>query len=105
MAANDTQGEIEMSEFAQVGAFCPNEACSDWGKLQGAHQRNIIRFGETKTGRQRFKCKTCGGTFTEMKGTLFHRRRTPDDEILGTLALVPETRFQILWAIRAKCVG
>jgi len=79
-----------MSRFAQVGDFCPNEACPDWGKLQGDHQRNIIRFGKTKAGRQRFKCKTCGHTFTETKGTLFYRRRTPDDEIIETLALVAE---------------
>jgi transposase-like protein len=79
-----------MSRFAQVGDFCPNEVCPDWGKLQGDHQRNIIRFGKTKAGRQRFKCKTCGHTFTETKGTLFYRRRTPDDEIIETLALVAE---------------
>ena len=90
MAANDTQGEIEVSKFAQVGDFCPNEACPDWGKLQGDHHQNIISFGKTKAGRQRFKYKTCGHTFAETKGTLFYRRRTPDDEIIETLALVAE---------------
>ena len=79
-----------MSRFAQAAGFCPNEACPDWGKLQGDHQRNIIRFGKTKAGRQRFKCKTCGDTFTETKVTLFYRRCTSDDEIIETLALVAE---------------
>jgi transposase-like protein len=45
---------------------------------------------KTKAGRQRFKCKTCGDTFTETKGTIFYRRRTPDDEIIETLALIAE---------------
>jgi transposase-like protein len=79
-----------MSRFAQVGDFCPNKVCPEYGKLQSEHQQNIIRFGKTKAGRQRFKCNTCGGTFTETKGTIFYRRRTPDDEIIETLALVAE---------------
>ena len=79
-----------MSQFAQVGDFCPNKACTDYGKQQVEHQQNIIRFGKTKAGRQRFRCKTCGNTFTETKGTIFYRRRTPEEEIIETLAFVAE---------------
>mgnify|MGYP001059735041 CR=1 FL=1 len=79
-----------MSKFAQVGDFCPNAACADHGKLQSEHQQNIIKFGKTNAGRQRFRCKTCGKTFTETKGTIFYRRHTPDDEIIETLALIAE---------------
>ena len=35
-------------------------------------------------------CKTCGKTFTETTGTLFFRKRTPEHEILETLALLAE---------------
>lgn len=79
-----------MSKFAQVGDFCPNTDCADQGKRQSERQQNIIRFGKTKAGRQRFKCKTCGETFVETKGTIFYRRRTPQDEIIETLALIAE---------------
>lgn len=79
-----------MSELAQVGDFCPNSKCADHGKRQGTDQTNVIKFGKTKAGRQRFRCKTCGGTFVETKGTIFYRRRTPDDEILETLAFIAE---------------
>ena len=79
-----------MSKFAQVGDFCPNKTCADYGKLQGEGQHNIIRFGKTKAGRQRFKCKSCDSTFTETKDTMFYRRRTPEDEIIETLALIAE---------------
>jgi transposase-like protein len=79
-----------MSEFAQVGDFCPNTGCADHGKLQNEQQQNIIRFGKTKAGRQRYKCKTCRSTFTETKGTVFYRRRTSQDEIIETLALIAE---------------
>jgi transposase-like protein len=79
-----------MNEFAQVGDYCPNEICPDHGKRQGKGQHNIIKFGKTKAGRQRYRCKTCGETFTETKGTLFYRRRTDEDEITEILALIAE---------------
>lgn len=79
-----------MPEFAQVGDFCPNEACADYGKRQSEGQTNIVRFGKTKAGRQRYRCNTCGRTFTETKGTIFYRRRTPEDEMIETLAFLAE---------------
>ena len=79
-----------MPKLAQVGDFCPNENCLDYGQLQSEQQHNIIKFGRTKTGRQRYKCNTCEATFTETKGTLFYRRHTPEDEIIHTLALIAE---------------
>lgn len=91
-----------MSKFAQVGDFCPNAACADHGKLQSDHQQNIIKFGQTKAGRQRFRCKTCGRTFTETKGTIFYRRHTPEDEIIETLALIAEG-CRISSLARVKC--
>jgi transposase-like protein len=79
-----------MSKLAQAGEFCPNPDCTDYGKLQSKDQTNIIRFGKTKAGRQRFKCKTCADTFVETKGTIFYRRRTPENEIIESLALIAE---------------
>jgi transposase-like protein len=79
-----------MSKFAQAGDFCPNSACADYSKLQSERQQNIIKFGKTKAGRRRYKCKTCNCTFVETKGTIFYRRRTPEDEIIETLALIAE---------------
>ena len=90
-----------MTKFAQVGDFCPDESCSDYGKRQGERQQNIVKYGKTKVGRQCYKCKTCGGTFTETKGTLFYRRRTPESEIIDTLALVAE-RSRISSLARTK---
>ena len=80
-----------MEQFAQTGDFCPNEACRDYGKLQGGQQRrNIIKFGKTDKGVQRYRCHTCKKTFTETTGTIFFRKRTPEHEILETLALLAE---------------
>ena len=80
-----------MQQFARPGDFCPNQTCRDYQKLQdGQTQRNIIKAGKTKTGVQRYECKTCGISFTETFGTLFYNKRTPADEILETLALLAE---------------
>jgi len=79
-----------MSKIAKVGDFCPNEICADYGKQQGEQQQNIIKFGKTKAGRQRYKCNSCEETFTETKGTIFYRRRTPAEKIIETLALIAE---------------
>ena len=79
-----------MTKLAQVGDFCPNEVCPDYGKLQSDQKHNIIQFGTTKKGRQRYQCKSCGKTFTETKGTLFYRRRTSEAEIIDTLAHIAE---------------
>jgi transposase-like protein len=79
-----------MSELARPGDFCPNSECDDYGKLQSEDQTNIIKFGKTKAGRQRYKCKMCNGTFVETKGTIFYGRRTPEEEIIATLTLIGE---------------
>lgn len=80
-----------MEKFAKPGDFCPNETCPDHGKQQeGLGQRNIKKVGRTKKGVQRYQCKTCGITFTETIGTILYRKRTPQDEILETLALLAE---------------
>ena len=75
-----------MSNIAQVGDFCPYTDCPEYGNVA----QNIIKFGRTKAGQQRFRCVTCQRTFTATKGTLLYRRRTPAAEIFKTLHLVAE---------------
>jgi transposase-like protein len=79
-----------MAALTQVGAFCPNSECADYGQVHSDQQTNIIRFGSTKAGRQRYHCKTCGRTFAATKGTLFYRRRVAEREILQALAQLAE---------------
>jgi len=80
-----------MVEYVKVGDFCPNEGCPEYKKLERERKKpNIQKYGKTKAGRQRYRCKTCGQTFTETKGTIFYRKRTEEAEILETLALIAE---------------
>ena len=79
-----------MSKLVQVGDFCPNPACADYGKPQTSQHKNIIRYGRTKGGQQPYQCRTCQQTFTETKGTLLYRRHTPASEIIKVLAQLAE---------------
>ena len=80
-----------MERFTQTGDYCPNEACPEYGKLQDDQaQQNIRKSGKTGNGTQRYQCKTCKRTFTQTYGTIFYRKRTPEHEILETLALIAE---------------
>jgi transposase-like protein len=76
-----------MSELAAVGSFCPNEDCPDYAKVNIG---NVIRYGKSSEGRQRFQCKTCRKTFNERNGTLFYNRKTEETDILECLALLAE---------------
>lgn len=91
-----------MNQLANVGDFCPNEACSDYGKLQKRQSKqNIKKHGFTAAGVQRFQCRTCRQTFTVTKGTPFYRRRTPPEAILETLAFLAEgVRISTLSRVR-----
>jgi transposase-like protein len=74
-------------ELAEVGEFCPNEGCEGYGDVSKAQ---IIRFGRTRKGTQRFRCQRCGKVFCETTGTLFHNKHTPRKDILEVLALLAE---------------
>jgi transposase-like protein len=77
----------EQEGLASVGTFCPNEECRHYAKVD---EGNLIKFGKSKRGVQRYRCKSCTTTFTATRGTLFYRKHTPLKDILETLALLAE---------------
>lgn len=80
-----------MATLSPVGTCCPNPECPTYGHLPSPDSPSaLIKFGRTRQGRQRYRCRRCGQTFTDTKGTLFYRRRTPEGEILETLALLAD---------------
>ena len=76
---------MEEEKIAQVGSFCWNETCRDYGQVG---KGNIIKNGKTEKGVQRYRCQTCKQTFTQTKGTLFYRCRHSEEEIVECLAMV-----------------
>ncbi len=76
-----------MADIVKVGSFCPNPDCPKHGQTEG---NEIIRHGWTKQGRQRFRCKCCGQSFNENRGTLFYRKRTASKDIEEALAMLAD---------------
>lgn len=74
-------------ELAEVGEFCPNEECECYGDMINMQ---IIQYGKTAKGTQRYLCKVCQRTFVETTGTLFYGKHTPRKDILETLAMLAE---------------
>ncbi len=80
-----------MPELAQVGDFCPNEDCKEYGKHQlDQEKRNVIKHGYSRQGVQRYRCKSCGKAFCERTGTIFHGRQIAEADIIECLKLVAE---------------
>jgi len=78
---------MEHTRLVPAGSFCWNPDCPDYGKVDHG---NIIKFGRTKKGTQRYRCKTCGRTHVETKGTVFYGRHHSQETILECLALLAE---------------
>lgn len=62
--------------------FCPNDACPSRGCTE---QGNIIVHDSLKN---RYKCKTCGKTFSARQGTPLYRLQTDEKTLLLVLALL-----------------
>src|SRR5215211_5164209 len=73
--------------LASAGTFCPDEECDHYAKVD---EGNIIKYGRSKRGVQRYRCKGCSTTFAATRGTLFYRKHAPVKDILETLALLAE---------------
>ena len=69
------------------GSFCWNPVCPDYAQL-GKH--NIIKFGHTRRGVQRYRCTTCKNAFTATRGTVFYAKHHSQETILECLALLAE---------------
>lgn len=62
--------------------FCPNEDCVAKGQIG---QGNISIHSQKE---KRYKCKECGKTFSERKGSLFYRLRSPEFLVILVLKLL-----------------
>ena len=76
---------METKGLGEVGSFCPHEACVAYGEVGTG---NVIQYGKSKQGVQRYYCKSCERAFNANYGTLFYRRRKSASEIIEVLALL-----------------
>ncbi len=73
--------------LARAGSYCPNKNCSAYGKIEAG---NIVKYGKTPQGRQRYQCRVCKKVFNERVGTLFYGKRTAEKDIVESLAMLAE---------------
>jgi transposase-like protein len=76
---------MEKRQIAKIGDFCLNEECEDYNQIGCG---NMVKYGKTGKGAQRYQCKTCKKVFTENKGTIFYRTRHTRDEIIECMQLI-----------------
>ncbi|MFH2044244.1 MAG: helix-turn-helix domain-containing protein [Pseudomonadota bacterium] len=73
----------------QITQACTNSACKLYGKTK---QGNVVSNGtyRTKDGLpgRRFLCKTCGKSFCNRTGTMFHGLRSSEDKFIKALKLL-----------------
>lgn len=67
------------------GRSCPNGACPDYGE---AARGNLAKNGHSGSGRQRYRCKSCGKTFTATKGTPFYQLKADWVDVLEVLTAI-----------------
>src|SRR5260370_41153612 len=70
----------EQMDASQV--FCPNQHCKARGQTG---QSNIVIHGKK---RPRYRCKTCGKTFSAQAGTMFAGLRKPKELIVVVVTLL-----------------
>jgi len=78
---------MRSNRLVPPSSFCWNQDCPDYGKVEHG---NLIKFGHTAKGTQRYQCKTCKKTFVETKGTVFYGRQHSPETILECLAWLAE---------------
>jgi transposase-like protein/IS1 family transposase len=71
---------IEQMDASQV--FCPNLDCMARGKIG---EGNVVSHGKA---RPRYRCKTCGKTFSAQAGTMFEGLRKPKALIVIVVTLL-----------------
>jgi transposase-like protein/IS1 family transposase len=64
--------------------FCPNLECESRGQIG---QGNIVSHGSK---RPRYKCKTCGKTFSARAGTAFEGIRKPEELFVTVISLLSQ---------------
>src|SRR5436305_9777989 len=74
------ESNIEQKDASQV--FCPNLDCKARGQTG---EGNIASHGKK---RARYRCKTCGKTFSAQAGTMFEGLRKPNERIVIVVTLL-----------------
>jgi len=68
---------------------CPHEKCEDHGKTGKGNVVFVRKYGKGET-QNLFKCKTCGRTFSERRGTPFFGSILDEEKISDVIMCLVE---------------
>ena len=79
MAMSDLLNISSLMDDAKCFAFVREKRWPDGARCPGCDGRAVIRDGcdDTQPCRQRYRCKTCGGRFDDLTGTVLARHHQP----------------------------
>lgn len=67
-------------------ASCPNELCENYVVELSAGKTHYAGFGKTKTGSKRYRCKSCGKTFS-VGGSTLRQKQPHKNKLILTLLM------------------
>ena len=78
----------------KLDVACPKSSCRDYKKVG---LRNIIRYGRQPNDTQKYKCTTCGRSFTRTVNTPFFHKYLKKKEIIQICKMLAEkTSFRAI---------
>jgi len=80
----DNRDRDTIEKMDASNQFCPNVECTSRGQIG---QGNIVSHSSK---RQRYKCKTCGKTFSARVGTAFEGIRKPEELFVTVTSLLSQ---------------
>ena len=78
---------MKVNRLVLPSSFCWNRDCPDYGLV---NHGNIVKYGRTGKGTQRWKCKTCEIVFVGNKGTVFYGLHHSPETVLECMAMLAE---------------
>ena len=70
------------------GLYCPHSECALFGQVEACQLERHAYYGADR--KALYRCRSCGKTFSETRGTFFFGLQTPREKVLTALSMVAE---------------
>ena len=79
---------MRRTEPLPEGLYCPNSNCALFGQVEVCQLERHAYYGADR--KTLYRCRSCGKTFSETRGTFFFGLQTPREKVLNALSMVVE---------------
>jgi IS1 family transposase/transposase-like protein len=88
LTSYDLHGGVIMRKAKNWNEACPNKKCENYGELGLGNIISTATYKSQSGPRRVFKCKSCGESFSETRGTVFFDLRTPEEKVIMALKMI-----------------